>query len=130
MKQIGFIAIVAILLIINSVHAKDYEVIKKSGGLTVIINIDRNPPVVGDNTVSVTVKDSSDKIVTDADVKLEYSMPPMPGMPPMNYKAKISLSGNQYKTVMNLSMAGSWNIVTKIKRAGKTTSVKFTVDAR
>jgi hypothetical protein len=31
---------------------------------------------------------------------------------------------------MNLSMAGPWNIVVKIAREGKTSSMKFTVDAK
>jgi hypothetical protein len=32
--------------------------------------------------------------------------------------------------VMKLSMAGSWNIDVKITREGKTTTAKFTVDAK
>ena len=31
---------------------------------------------------------------------------------------------------MNLSMAGSWNVAIKIVRAGKTSKMKFTVDAK
>jgi len=54
----------------------------------------------------------------------------MPGMPAMNYKADAELKGNEYKAKMTLSMAGSWNVTIKIARAGKTSSMKFTIDAK
>jgi len=54
----------------------------------------------------------------------------MPGMPAMNYKADAELKGNEYKATMGLSMSGSWNIAVKITRAGKTSTMKFTVDAK
>ena len=62
-------------------------------------------------------------------VKVEYSMPAMPGMPAMHYKEDATVSGNAYKAVMNLSMAGSWNVALKIKKDGKTHTVKFNLDA-
>jgi hypothetical protein len=51
-------------------------------------------------------------------------------MPPMNYKTNGALKGNEYRATMNLSMAGSWNIAVKIIRAGKISTMKFTVDAK
>lgn len=117
------------LLIAGIAYAKDYEVKKKAGGYDIEIKIDKNPPVVGDNNIKVEVKDSAGKYVTDAKVRVEYSMPAMPGMPPMNYKTDAELKGNEYKARMNLSMSGPWNIAVKITRAGKTTTVKFNVDA-
>lgn len=68
---------------------KDYEVKKKAGEYAVKIKIDKNPPVVGDNNITVTVKDASGKPVIDVKVKVRYSMPAMPGMP-----AKIMLSSS------------------------------------
>lgn len=118
-----------LLLAAGIAYAKDYEVKKKAGEYDVEVKIDKNPPVVGDNNVTVEVKDASGKHVTDAKVKVEYSMPAMPGMPAMNYKTDTELKGNEYKAKMNLSMAGSWNIAVKITRGGKTTTVKFNVDA-
>ena len=67
--------------------------------------------------------------MTDAKVRIEYSMPAMPGMPAMNYKADAELKGYEYKAKMNLSMSGAWNVAVKITRGGKTTTVKFNVDA-
>jgi len=129
MKKIAVFAMV-FLLTAGIAYAKDYEVKKKAGQYNVEVKIDKNPPVVGDNNISIEIKDESGKSVTDAKVKVDYSMPAMPGMPAMNYKEDATVSGNTYKAVMNLSMAGSWNIAVKITRAGKTSSAKFSIDAR
>ncbi|MBU4321188.1 MAG: FixH family protein [Nitrospinae bacterium] len=119
-----------LLLTAGFAYAKDYEVKKKAGGYDVEVKIDKNPPVVGNNNITVEIKDTAGKHVTDAKVRVDYSMPAMPGMPPMNYKTKTKLKGNKYIAKMNLSMSGSWNIAVKISRSGKTTTVKFNVDAR
>ena len=129
MKKSVVIAMV-FLLIAGIAYAKDYEVKKKAGQYDVEVKIDKNPPVVGDNNVSIEIKDESGKHVTDAKVIVDYSMPAMPGMPAMNYKTDATLSGSIYKAVMNLSMSGGWNITVKIVRAGKTSSAKFSIDAR
>jgi uncharacterized membrane protein len=129
MKKV--IACMVILLLTAAVAAaKDYELKKKAGDYEVEVRIDRNPPVVGDNNLKIEIKDSSGKYVTDATVVVDYSMPAMPGMPPMNYKTDAQLKGNEYRATMNLSMSGPWNIVVKITRAGKTSTAKFNVDAK
>lgn len=121
---------VILLLVAGMAFAKDYEVKKKAGQFDVVVRIDRNPPVVGDNNVSIEMKDETGKYITDAKVRVDYSMPGMPGMPAMNYKADAELKGDEYKAKMNLSMSGSWNIAVKITRGGKTSTMKFTVDAK
>ena len=118
------------LLFAGIAYAKDYEVKKKAGQYDIEVKIDKNPPVVGDNTISIEIKDASGKYVTDATVKVDYGMSAMPGMPAMNYKTDTVLKGNEYKAVMSLSMSGPWNIAVKIARDGKTSSAKFSVDAR
>jgi len=129
MKRLGLVVFV-LLLVAGIAYAKDYEVKKKAGEYDVEVKIDRNPPVVGDNNVKIEIKDSSGKYVTDAKVVVDYGMPAMPGMPAMNYKTDAELKGDEYKAKMNLSMSGSWNIAVKITRAGKTSTMKFTVDAK
>jgi hypothetical protein len=124
--MIGFV----LLLSAGVALAKDYEVKKKAGDFDVVVTIDKNPPVTGDNGVTVTVKDAGGKVVKDAKVVIDYSMPAMPGMPPMNYKADAMLKGDAYAATMNLSMAGPWNVAVKISAGGKTGSMKFTVDAK
>ncbi|HXX81766.1 MAG TPA: FixH family protein [Thermodesulfovibrionales bacterium] len=129
MSRLGFV--VAVLLLVTGIaYATDYEVKKKAGDFDVQVAIDKNPPVVGDNNVKIEIKDSSGKYVTDAKVAIDYRMPAMPGMPAMNYRADAELKGSEYKAKMNLSMPGSWNIAVKITRAGKTSTMKFTVDAK
>lgn len=128
MKKL-FVFTAVFLLIAGMAYAKDYEVKKKAGAYDVTFTIDKNPPVVGDNNVTVVIKDASGKNVTDAKVLVDYSMPAMSGMPAMNYKTNAELNGSEYKAKMVLSMAGSWNIAVKISKGGKTSTVKFSVDA-
>lgn len=127
-KIISGMAIV--LLLFGVAAAKDYEVKKKTGEYEFHVKIDKNPPVVGDNNIEVEIKDAAGKYVTDAKVRVEYSMPAMPGMPPMNYKTNAELKGDEYVATMNLSMSGPWNIAVKMKRGGKISTVKFNIDAR
>ncbi len=129
MKKVLMIGL-AVLLSAGVALAKDYEVKKKAGDFDVVVTIDKNPPVTGDNGVTVSVKDAAGKAVKDAKVVVDYSMPGMPGMPPMNYKADAVLKGDAYAATMNLSMAGPWNIAVKVSAGGKTGSMKFTIDAK
>ncbi|MEK7789670.1 MAG: FixH family protein, partial [Planctomycetota bacterium] len=85
MKRLTVVTLI-LLLIAGIAYAKDYEVKKKAGEYDVVVKIDKNPPVVGDNNIEIEIKDASGKYVTDAKVRVEYSMPAMPGMPAMNYK--------------------------------------------
>ena len=128
MKKFGII-VLALLFAAGMAFAGDYTTVKKAGEYSVMISIDKNPPVVGDNNVAVTVKNASGKYVTDAKVVVEYSMPGMQGMPAMNYKAVTQLTGNEYRAKMNLSMSGSWNTAVKISKGGKTVTAKFNVEA-
>lgn len=130
MKRIVLLILAVISAISSISYAKEYEVKKKAGEYNVEVKIDRNPPVVGDNNISIEIKDASGRYVTDARVIVDYSMPAMPGMPAMNYKTDTEFKHNEYKATMNLSMSGSWNIGVKIARGGKTSSMKFTIDAK
>lgn len=133
MKQFSLIMLVAVIVLAagsTAVFAKDYEVKKKAGEFDAVVTIDKNPPVTGDNGVTVSVKDASGKAVAGAKVVVEYSMPAMPGMPPMNYKADAVQKGDVYAATMNLSMAGPWNITVKINAGGKSGRLKFTIDAK
>jgi len=124
------VIILVILLSAGLAFAKGYELKKKAGEYNVEASIDRNPPAVGKNNLEVTIKDASGKNVADANVLVEYGMPAMPGMHPMNYKTDARLDGSVYKAVLNISMPGPWYVNLKINRAGKTTSTKFTFDSR
>lgn len=127
-KWIG-IVVSLVLVIAGIAYAKDYEVKKKAGNYDVEIKIDKNPPSVGKNNMEIEIREGDQKI-TDAKVKVEYSMPAMPGMPPMDYKTKAELKDEKYHATIDLSMAGPWNIEVRITRDGKTSKAKFSIDAQ
>jgi len=129
MKKIALV-VLSLLLSAGIVWGKDYEIQKKAGDLSVVVKMDKNPAVMGENGIVVTVKDAAGKEVTDAGVKVEYTMPAMPGMPPMNYGVVLALNKNVYQGKLNFSMAGPWNIAVKIMRGGKTVSTKFSLDVQ
>jgi len=130
MKKIAGVFLL-ILCLTGVGFAKDYEVTKKVDDLTVILKIDKNPPITGENNLTVQIKDAAGKNVSDAQVKVNYSMPPMPGMAPMEYKTDAELKGQEYKAKMNFSMAGAWNVVVTVTPpSGKAKKVRFNVDAK
>ena len=130
MRKLSMVTLVLILTAGAAFASRAYEVKKKAGDYQVVIRIDRNPPVVGDNPVTIVVTSQDGTPVKDAKIKLDYSMPPMPGMPPMNYKAEAEHDGEGYRTSFGFSMAGSWSVGVKIARDGKTASTKFSVDVK
>lgn len=131
MKRVTlFMAILVLLVSCISVYAKDYEMTKKAGEYTAMVMIDKNPPVTGNNNMTVGIKDAAGKDVTDATVAIDYGMPAMPGMPAMNYKAGAGLKDKRYAATLNFSMSGPWSVAVKITRGGKTQSVKLNVDVK
>jgi hypothetical protein len=126
----GLFFLMILTLAAGTAWGKNYEMTKKVDDLTVKFEIDKNPPIVGDNNLTVTIKDGSGKDVTDAKIKVEYSMPAMPGMPAMNYKTDAGLKGNEYKGKLNFSMSGSWNITLQITQGEKIRRVKLNVDVK
>jgi hypothetical protein len=127
MKRLFGFALI-ILFIAGPAYAKDYEITKQAGSYSVTVKLDKKSPVLGDNGISIMIKDASGKIVKDAKVIVYSEMPAMPGMPAMRYKSQTVLKGDSYVGMVNFSMAGSWTLNIKIARSGKTDSVKLTVD--
>ncbi len=131
-KWFGF-ALVLLLLIPGIANPKGYEVKRKAGEYEAEVKevkIDRYPPVLGDNKIEIDIKDAGGNRVTDAKVLVNYYMPPMPRMTPMNYITDAKLKGERYKATMNFIMSGPWIIAIKINHAGKTSTAKFNVDAQ
>ncbi|MCI4626709.1 MAG: FixH family protein [Candidatus Magnetoovum sp. WYHC-5] len=127
----SMIVVLIMLFMISVGYAGGFEVKKQVGDYTVIVTIDNNPPVVGKNKATIEIKDKANKVVKDAKVRVDYSMPAMPNMPPMDYKEKAELKGDKYEATMDLSMAGSWGVVVKFKQGeGKVQEAKFSLDAR
>jgi hypothetical protein len=129
MKRV-VLAVMMVLLAAGTAAAKDYEVTKKAGDYTVVVKIDKNPPITGDNNLSIAIKDAKGAEVKDAKVSVEYSMAAMPGMPAVNVKTDAQLKGSEYKAKINFSMPGGWGVAVKITRGDKTVQAKFSVDVR
>ena len=127
-KRIVFILV--LILIAGIAYAKGYEVKKKAGEYETRIRIDRNPPVIGNNNIEIEIKDATGQYVMDARVLVNYYMPPMPRMAPMNYRTDARLKGEKYKATMNFIMTGPWIIGVKITRQGKTSTTKINVDVQ
>jgi nitrogen fixation protein FixH len=85
---------------------------------------------VAKNELLVGIKDALGKPVSDLKVMVNYYMPPMPGMAPMNYTVRASPKGDGYLVIMELIMTGPWNIVVKTSVAGKRLSATFPIDVR
>jgi uncharacterized GH25 family protein len=115
----------------GNAEAKNYEASKKAGDYGVEIVIDRNPPVaIGDNNIEIGIRDKSGKPVTDAQVIVNYYMPPMPRMAPMNYRTEAKMKKGKYYATMKFIMAGPWYIAVIIHHGGKTSTTKINVDAQ
>jgi len=130
MKKTLLLTMALLLVTAGAVYAGGLEVQKKAGDYNIQVRFDKHPAVVGDNNMEIEIRDASGKVVSDAKVKVEYSMPAMPGMPAMNYKTDAALSGQAYAAKINLSMPGAWNVAVKIAKNGKTSALKFNVDAQ
>jgi hypothetical protein len=113
-----------------SCEAGDYRVRKNAEGLVFEAAINRNPPVVGDNAIRIEIRDLQGQPVLGAEVLVNYYMPPMPRMPPMNYTIPAALKGKEYRATMDLIMTGPWNIITRARVQGKWVRVTFPIDVR
>ena len=106
------------------------EIKKTEDDYQITVQLGKHPPVQGDNPMEIEIKDTRGKSIADAQVLVNYYMPPMPRMAPMNYKTDARFSRGKYKTTMNIIMSGPWIIRVLITRGGKTSLVKFNVDAQ
>jgi hypothetical protein len=132
MKKLLNIFILTMFLLSTGVtFSKNIEIEKVVDDYKVQVSIDKNPPVVGENNIDVRIRNNSGDIINDAQVMVFYSMPAMPGMPAMNYNIEAKKDGSSYRAVLNLSMAGPWNIQIKFKRASEAIkNIKFSIDVK
>jgi hypothetical protein len=107
---------------------KDLELKNKTGEYNVEIRLDRNPPIMGNNPIEIRIKDSRGQAITDVGVLINYYMPPMLRMAPMNYIIPAEANRTSYRATMKLIMSGPWVIAVKISSAGKTKTAKFHID--
>ena len=118
------------LVAVSPVRAGDLRMANRHGAYVVEIAINRNPPIVGDNRIEIAITDGNGRRVSEAQVLVNYYMPPMPRMAPMNYTTPATLKGDTYQATMHLIMDGPWIIALKITLGGKRSTVKFHINAR
>ena len=129
----AYLVIMAVVLAISVLAgcSKGYESQKNVGDLGITLKVDRYPLVKGDNTLSVQVVEQGGKAVTDATVNVRYYMPPMPGMPPMEFNTQAAPRGSVYTCAANIPMEGGWKVEVTVTQPGKTpVNATFNVDAR
>ena len=124
------IFLLILFLMAGLAYGRGYEVKKTAAEYETQVRLDRFPPILGDNNIEIEIKDAAGKNVTDAKVLINYYMPPMPRMAPMNFTTEAKLKGERYKTAMKFIMSGPWIISVKINHGGKISTTKFNVDAQ
>lgn len=129
MKKI-LVFMAAALLIAIPAFAKELKLEKKAGDNTITLTLEKNPPITGDNKAVIEIKDSAGKIVKNALVELDASMPAMPGMPAMKNTSKVQEGAEAYEAMINFSMPGSWNIEVKLNINNQKQVVKYNVDVK
>ncbi|HXH07815.1 MAG TPA: FixH family protein [Vicinamibacterales bacterium] len=81
-----------------------------------------DPPRAGRNSLEVAVKDGTGRPVTDAEVAVVFSMPPMPAMnmPAMRSEATLShAGGGTYRGTGEIPMGGRWDVTVTVSRGGR-----------
>lgn len=125
----GIMAAVLILCLAMQADA-DYRVRRKTPNHVVDAAINRNPPIMGENMIRIEIRDAGGRSLAGARVSVNYYMPPMPGMVPMNYTVPAAPDGNGYSAKMNFIMTGPWNIVIRVESGGSPWRVSFPIDVR
>lgn len=75
-----------------------------------------NPPNVGDNTMTIVIRDANDQPVRGAELEVVVFMPAMGTMPYMESRGKIyEVRAGQYQARYALSMGGEWDITLRIR---------------
>ena len=116
------------VLLVSGCGANMFKASNSVGGYTVDIQGDHNPINAGENQFQIAVSDQNGA-VTDAQVKVQITMPAMPGMPAMSHTTAAMLSGKIYNADVEFMMAGSWTMSVLVERGGVKQKIDFSVDA-
>ena len=77
------------------------------------------PKGAAENAFHVIVTDAAGKPVSDAQVKVIFLMPAMPGMGEMRSSADLAWNGREYAGKGGIPMAGPYNVVVEVSRGGQ-----------
>jgi hypothetical protein len=126
-----FFAVTMLLLLSTGLSwASGLKVERVVRSYHIAASLDRYPLVLGDNSIEIDLKDKTGQRISDAKVLVNYYMPPMPRMVPMNYKTVAESESEGYVAKMNIIMAGPWYIKIIIRDKDRIVTTKFNVDAQ
>jgi len=79
------------------------------------------PQGARDNSIHVSLTDASGKPISDAQVRLTFTMPAMPAMnmPEMKTGAELKWTGSEYTAPIQIMMAGGWNVGIEARRGNE-----------
>lgn len=131
MRKIYLTIIIAVFTAaLASGCSKGYEAQKTVDDLMISLSATR-PLVKGDNALHVRVADAAGKAVPGAQVSVRFSMPPMPGMAPMELNTQGALEGHLYTFSVNIPVEGGWKAEVSVIRPGKpAATATFNLDVR
>jgi hypothetical protein len=119
MKRIVII-ILALIMTVSVVYAQDYN--KGHTPFKVDMNFAINPPAVGTNDFFITISDSMGKLITDADIAVNYFMEGQRSsakeckiIAPHCGESVAELEKTAYKSQVDFSMPGRWTIRVEVK---------------
>ena len=132
MKWSWLMMFLAVLVALASgmAFAKERPVQKKAKDLSVEIQMEKDPPVVGMNRVEIVVTDDDGMAVKDAKVILGAFMAAMPGTQMVRSMAVAKWEGGKYRAKIELPVRGTWELSVQIIQGGNTTAAQWTVNAR
>ena len=106
----------------------------QKSNLDITLTSKPSPPMMGENTFEVTVKDADGKPITDGEVSVMFHMAAMPEMKMPEMKNSVTLKHQKegrYVGTGQVTMAGKWDATVTVKRAGKELgSKKFPITAK
>ena len=109
-------------------RAFDDNNIQFAGPFKAVIHLDPEQPKVGDNTLTIILRDKDNQPVTDARINAVAEMPAMGSMPAMPAPATMEYIGSgRYVGTFELSMIGAWPLSLDIS-SGKTGNARLEFD--
>lgn len=121
---------VLVALAAGTALARERPVQKKAKDLSVEIQLEKDPPVVGMNRVEIVVTDDDGMAVKDAKVILGAFMAAMPGAKMARSTAIAKWEGKKYRATIEFPVHGTWEMSVQIIQGGNTTAAKWTVNVR
>jgi YtkA-like protein len=122
LKPNAFVALFACLLLVQACRPHT----EASSNLTLTHEVSPQPPRVGRLTITLTLRDASEKAVTGARIAVEGNMSHA-GMAPV-FSSAAEIGSGRYVAPLDVAMAGDWVVLVHvILPDGKTVDRQFEI---